>query len=188
MGWVDQIPRAGNLFIGGLQALYQPGVIRKVGITHVLSVIDFDVYQKREAAEFLGSKQFTQLNIDIDDEPNQNLLQHFDTMIRFIDDGLKSGGSVYVHCAMGKSRSATAVTAYLMQKYNLSRDDALDQLCEGRPVCSPNPGFMEQLAVFEQMLKAGNKDKAEQIYQNWLKDRFIGDWSEWERRDPRSKL
>jgi len=42
MGWVDLVPRAGKLYIGGLYALYQGDLIDKAGITHVLSVIDYD--------------------------------------------------------------------------------------------------------------------------------------------------
>jgi dual specificity phosphatase 12 len=42
MGWVDAVPRAGNLYIGGLYALYQGDLIDSAGITHVLSVIDYD--------------------------------------------------------------------------------------------------------------------------------------------------
>ncbi|QIW99611.1 hypothetical protein AMS68_005129 [Peltaster fructicola] len=185
MGWVDRVPRAGNLFIGGLYALYQPNAVKEAGITHVLSVIDFDVFQRKEAATFLQSKNYEHLNINIDDAPNEDLLQYFKQMTDFIDNGLSSGGSVYVHCAMGKSRSATAVTAYLMRKYGYDRDTALAQLCEGRPVCFPNPGFMEQLAVWEKVLKTDSEDEAKAIYNDWQQNRFIGDWSEWERRDPR---
>lgn len=187
MGWVDRVPRAGNLFIGGLYALYQPNAIKEAGITHVLSVIDFDVFQRKEAATFLRSKNYEHLNINIDDEPNENLLQYFKQMTDFVDAGLRSGGGVYVHCAMGKSRSATAVTAYLMRRYGLDRDTALAQLCEGRPVCYPNAGFMEQLGVYQEMLKAEDEDKMKAIYDEWQRNRFLGDWSEWEARDPRLK-
>jgi dual specificity phosphatase 12 len=42
MGWVDLVPRCGRLYIGGLYALYQTDLIEAAGITHVLSVIDYD--------------------------------------------------------------------------------------------------------------------------------------------------
>lgn len=83
---------------------------------------------------------------------------------------------------MGKSRSATIVVAYLMQKYGLSPSDALAQVCEGRPICSPNPGFMEQLETYHRMLKAANETKAAEIYRTWLENRFVGASWEWERR------
>lgn len=73
---------------------------------------------------------------------------------------------------MGKSRSATLVVAHLMHKYRLSRDDALAQLCEGRPVAGPNDGFMQQLAVYQHMLDArDDRVEAQAIYHRWLSGR-----------------
>lgn len=89
---------------------------------------------------------------------------------------------------MGKSRSATIVCAYLMRTYGVSPDEALEQLCEGRPVCSPNPGFMEQLRVYHRMLQSSDDRAADKVYQSWLKDRFTGDAWTWESRGAQSKL
>ena len=177
MGWVDQVPRAGKLYIGGLHALYQkPDLFDKAGITHIVSVLDFDIY---EAGAFSNYKH---IHIRQDDDPNENLLQHFKRSNSFIEEALSSGGGVFVHCAMGKSRSATIVCAYLMGKYDLTPTEALAQICEGRPVCSPNLGFMEQLEIYSQILKASGDAKADQIYRNWLDQRYIGDPWTWEAR------
>lgn len=188
MGWIDRVPRAGNLHIGGLYALYQPNVVKAAGVTHVLSVIDFDFYELQESSNFLKSQKYTHLVIPIEDDPNEDLLQHFEQMCNFIDEGLLGGGGVFVHCAMGKSRSATAIVAYLMWKYGFPAQDALSQVCEGRPVCSPNPGFMEQLDVYERMLSTRNKTEKQQIYDDWAKDRFKGFSHEWEARVMKAKL
>jgi dual specificity phosphatase 12 len=185
MGWIDRIPRAGNLHIGGLYALYQPNnVVKSAGVTHVLSVIDFSFYELKESSDYLRSQKYTHLVIPIEDDPNENLLQHFDQMTTFIDRALEGGGGVFVHCAMGKSRSAAAVVAYLMWKFGYGRDYALEIVCEGRPVCGPNPGFMEQLGVWERMLKRPLKDKEgkKRIYEEWLGGRFEGYAHEWEAR------
>lgn len=183
MGWIDRIPRAGNLHIGGLYALYQPNIV-KSGVTHVLSVIDFSFYELKESSDYLKSQNYTHLVIPIEDDPNEDLLQHFDQMTAFIDGALEGGGGVFVHCAMGKSRSATSVVAYLMWKYGYGRDYALALVCEGRPVCSPNPGFMEQLDVYERMLARPPRDKEgrREIYEAWLGNRFKGYSHEWEAR------
>jgi dual specificity phosphatase 12 len=114
--------------------------------------------------------------IKLDDDPNEVLLKHFSDTNAFIDNALSNGGAVFVHCAMGKSRSATIVCAYLMYKYGVSPEAALKQLCEGREVCDPNPGFKEQLKVYHTMLQT--KDNAEQqgIFQKWLDTRYTGTW------------
>lgn len=183
MGWLDQVPRVGKLFIGGLHALYQkPELFREHGITHILSVIDFDIYDRG------NFQQYKHFQIRIEDEPNENLLQHFKDCNAFIDDALNGGGAVFVHCAMGKSRSAALCCAYLMWEYGKSLSEALAQICESRPVCGPNPGFLEQLDVYSDMLKAGHEMEAEKLYQRWLKDRYIGDISAWEKRRLYSKL
>ena len=198
MGWVDRVPRAGNLYIGGLYALYQTDLIRAAGITHVLSVIDYDALLQEKFAHL---KHY---HIRADDHPNENLLQYFEEGVRYIDRALSeasrdssnsskaekrgedvgedSRGGVFVHCAMGKSRSATLVVAYLMWKYHLDPNTALDQLCEGRPVCDPNPGFKEQLLVWEKMCKTESEEDKKAIYEEWEKTRFRGEYWEWAAR------
>jgi dual specificity phosphatase 12 len=180
MGWVDLVPRCGKLYIGGLYALYQTDLIAAAGITHVLSVIDYDP---------LLQEKFHHLNhyhIRADDDPNEDLLQHFKATNAYIDEGLKNGG-VFIHCAMGKSRSATMVVAYLMWRDGKTWEEALEQLCEGRPVCDPNIGFKEQLGVYQEILKAKDEKDADAIYRQWLKERFKGDSWEWEARAKRLK-
>ena len=181
MGWLDKVPRAGNIYIGGLHALYQkPDLFAAAGITHIVSALDFDIY---EAGAF---SQYKHLHIRLDDDPNENLLQYFEESNGFIEDALQSGGAVFVHCAMGKSRSATLICAHLMKKYGVTSDQALMQVCEGRPVCDPNPGFKSQLVVYRTMLDSDGN--GERIYQQWLKDRYTGDWWSWDRRHRESKL
>ena len=177
MGWLDQIPRAGKLYIGGLHALYQkPDLFSQAGITHIISVLDFDIY---ETGHF---SKYEHIHIRQEDDPNEDLLQHFKSTNAFIEHALTNGGGVFVHCAMGKSRSATICCAYLMGKYGVSPTEALAQICEGRPVCSPNLGFMEQLDVYHRMLEAKDDREADRIHRTWLDERYIGDPWTWEAR------
>lgn len=204
MGWVDRVPRAGKLYIGGLYALYQTDLIRAAGITHVLSVIDYDPALKERFPDL----ELKHLHIRADDHPNENLLRCFEEVVGWMDGALGEvegktgeerrggngkgggeGGGVFVHCAMGKSRSATLVVAYLMWKYKLDPKVALDQLCEGRPVCDPNPGFKEQLEVWEEMCKKDSAEERKKVYDEWEKTRFTGEYWEWDqRRSERARL
>jgi dual specificity phosphatase 12 len=94
---------------------------------------------------------------------------------------------------MGKSRSAALVCAYLIWKDGLSPAAALEQVCEGRPVCDPNPGFKEQLEVWAEMCAVGGgeeeeeKKKKKEVYEAWEKTRFSGEVWEWEARMKRRR-
>ena len=54
--------------------------------------------------------------------------------IRFIDYHIKNNNSVFVHCYWGLMRSATIVTAYIMIKYNLSKEEAIQLVKDQRPL------------------------------------------------------
>ncbi|KAL4927188.1 dual specificity phosphatase YVH1 [Aspergillus undulatus] len=156
-----------NIYIGGIFALKNKAALSRANITHVLSVLrlqptddTFEAYQHHR--------------IEVDDIEDENLLEHFPAAIKFIQSGLDTGGSVLVHCAMGKSRSATICIAYLLhhQRSALTPQSALALLRESRPLCEPNSGFMEQLIAYHQM---GCPDDVilHPIYSRWLYRREV---------------
>ncbi|KAL3481613.1 protein-tyrosine phosphatase-like protein [Aspergillus californicus] len=156
-----------NIYIGGIFSLKNKAAMSRANITHVLSVLRlqptddiFSAYQHHHIA--------------IDDLDDENLLEHFPSAIKFIQSGLDSGGSVLVHCAMGKSRSATICIAYLLhhQRSALTPQSALAFLRESRPLCEPNPGFMKQLDVYHRM---GCPDDvtSQPSYSRWLYNREV---------------
>lgn len=73
---------------------------------------------------------------------------------------------------MGKSRSATVVCAYLMQRYGITPSQALAKVRETRPFCEPNDGFMRQLELYHEMATPEDLD-ATPAYQRWLYQREI---------------
>jgi dual specificity phosphatase 12 len=78
--------------------------------------------------------------------------------------------------AMGKSRSATICIAYLLhqQRSALTPQSALALLRKARPLCEPNDGFMEQLALYHEM---GCPDDVtgHPLYNRWLYHREVED-------------
>jgi hypothetical protein len=77
-----------------------------------------------------------------------------------------------VFSAMGKSRSATCVIAFLMQKYQISPLEALEQIRQSRPIVEPNEGFMQQLEMYHKMQTPINVEESP-VYQRWLYQREI---------------
>jgi len=52
--------------------------------------------------------------------------------IFFIENSINNNKPVYIHCYWGLMRSATVVAAYLMKKYNMPKDDAINIVREKR--------------------------------------------------------
>lgn len=73
-----------------------------------------------------------------------------------------------MHCLAGISRSVTVTVAYLMQKMNLSLNDAYDFVKRKKSNISPNFNFMGQLLDFERTLglssPCDNHAPREQLY------------------------
>lgn len=59
-------------------------------------------------------------------------------------------GGVLVHCAAGRSRSATVVAAHLMQDEHLSAEEAIEDIRQRWWIC-PNIGFRQQLELFHKL-------------------------------------
>ncbi|KAJ5179464.1 hypothetical protein N7492_002674 [Penicillium capsulatum] len=163
---MNQVP-GHNIYVGGIFCLKNKAGLERANITHVLSVLRMNPSEKT----FAGYEHHS---IDIDDVDDENLLEHFPAAVKFIQSGLDAGGSVLIHCAMGKSRSAAVCIAYLLQKRanTLTPNMALDIIRTGRPLCEPNDGFMEQLNLYYEM---GCPDDVvnHSLYQRWLYRRDV---------------
>ncbi|KAL8808071.1 MAG: hypothetical protein Q9182_000349 [Xanthomendoza sp. 2 TL-2023] len=161
---LDRVPGDANLYIGGIFTLKRKEALKEANITHVLSVLTLPL----DPALFEGYKH---LAIDIDDDEDADIIQHFPTSNAFVLEGLGRGGGVLVHCAMGKSRSATAIIAYLLSTSPAyTPTTALSLLRQTRPLCEPNLGFMHQLHLYHQMHCPADI-LSNPLYQRWCWDR-----------------
>uniref|UniRef100_A0A093VM79 protein-tyrosine-phosphatase n=2 Tax=Talaromyces marneffei PM1 TaxID=1077442 RepID=A0A093VM79_TALMA len=125
-----------NLYIGGVISLRNKAALQEANITHVVSVL-----------------RFQQLKIEVDDVDDEDLLQYFASANAFIQAGLDAGGGVLIHCAMGKSRSATICIAYLLHQHpkKLDPESALELIRKTRSIAEPNDDFMRQLWLYHEM-------------------------------------
>ena len=67
-----------------------------------------------------------------------------------IDDASLHSAPTYVHCKAGKSRSVTAVMAYLIHANHWTLSRAYTFVLERRKGISPNIGFVSELMNFEE--------------------------------------
>ena len=140
------ISEAGGLYVGGLDALDNPDLLEENRVTHILTVLEFDYcdYEEFDCYE--------KMLITAEDDPREDLLQHFSDTNLFIQDALADDGAVLVHCAMGHSRSVTIACAYLMWAHRLSAKTALSLLQSYHAEAQPNEGFMRQLEAYGRIL------------------------------------
>ncbi|KAI6847012.1 dual specificity protein phosphatase 12, partial [Hortaea werneckii] len=165
MALLDKVPGELKLYIGGLFTLRRKEALQEAGITHVLSILRLPLDQDL-------FRDYHHKVVEVDDVDDENLLEHFPSCNDFIQDALDGGGGVFVHCAMGKSRSATVVCAYLMRRYGITSDQALSQIREARPLCEPNEGFWKQLELYHAMATPANVEETP-AYQRWLYQREV---------------
>jgi len=72
-------------------------------------------------------------------------------------------GSVLVHCAAGKSRSASLVIAYLMREFKWKYEEAFNYVKSKRSIVQPNPGFVKLLKNCEITFGVNNNDKTDEL-------------------------
>ncbi|KAG2559893.1 hypothetical protein PVAP13_8KG035563 [Panicum virgatum] len=92
----------------------------------------------------------TRMAVPLRDTEAENLLDHLEPCLHFVDEGRKVG-NVLVHCFAGVSRSASIIVAYLMRSEQKSLEEALQSLKEVSESACPNDGFLDQLKLFQEM-------------------------------------
>jgi protein-tyrosine phosphatase len=91
-------------------------------------------------------------HLPINDSALERLTDVIQLSLPIIHDAICSGKRVIVHCAMGISRSASIVLAYLMAYKSMTFVNAYLYVFQRRPVIRPNHGFFRQLLLFERKL------------------------------------
>ncbi|KAG0938695.1 hypothetical protein G6F57_006567 [Rhizopus arrhizus] len=69
--------------------------------------------------------------------------------VHFIEEAKRNHEPIYVHCKAGKSRSITAILAYLVTSEKWTLKQAYRHVIKARPTMSPNIGFITELMKME---------------------------------------
>ncbi|XP_008059709.1 dual specificity protein phosphatase 13 isoform X3 [Carlito syrichta] len=140
-----------NLFLGDAYAARDKSKLIQLGITHVVNAAA-GKFQVDTGAKFYRGMPLEYYGIEADDNPFFDLSVYFLPVARFIRAALSAPqGRVLVHCAMGVSRSATLVLAFLMIYENMTLVEAIQMVQAHRNIC-PNSGFLRQLQVLDNRL------------------------------------
>ena len=146
----------GAVYLGGYKGVINLAFLQANNITHILNTA-------KGLEDVLGPKfveliKKTNANLSIvtmetnwvDDPSFQIELSNLREAVLFIEEARASSGNVLVHCAQGRSRSSTAVIAYVMCKQKLKSEEATSFVQKRRLMACPNPGFQQILRTFYQ--------------------------------------
>lgn len=128
-----------SIILGGLplETKNHSLAISHLGVKSVLSVVEAFEQEPGLRHVPVSQDRWAVLNINTkrvearDFNPlTQNQLKEG---VAFLEEQLKQGHKVYIHCKAGRGRSASVVLAYLMKTYGFSFDEAFEEVFSQRP-------------------------------------------------------
>lgn len=128
-----------SVFIGDKNGASDIRILLNYGITHIINCA-------AEIPNYFESDHFSYLKLDLLDT-NDSLSPAIQQSCKFIKDTLQQNhnAKIFVHCRMGRSRSASVVIYYLMKEHNIDFVDAFFELKMVRPIIDPNDSYRLQL-------------------------------------------
>jgi len=134
-----------RLFLGSFKHSEKYDIISELKITHILNIT-------AECENVHEDKGIKYLKISILDESDKEIHNHFKQAYEFIHEALSDDNSnhILIHCAMGKSRSATITIMFLMKRFSWNFEKAFNFVKRKREIVCPNEGFVQRLQEFEQ--------------------------------------
>ncbi|XP_074531972.1 dual specificity protein phosphatase 13B-like, partial [Halichoeres trimaculatus] len=145
-----------NLYIGDESVARDKSTLSSLGVTHIMNAAA-GRHRINTGLLFYKDLDVVYLGVEAADHPEFDLRPFFNSSALFIDGALRQSGKVFVHCAMGVSRSGALVLAYLMICHGLSLVDAITAVRLNRDI-GPNSGFLEQLRQLELSLRDIKED------------------------------
>jgi protein-tyrosine phosphatase len=104
--------------------------LKSQSVTAILSLLSLD---DEEESGVRGIVETTKAaleyrNVPVNDFDDLDLKQRLPACVEALDDLLRKGHKVYVHCTAGVTRSPTVVAAYLHWRLHWPLEEALDHL------------------------------------------------------------
>lgn len=144
-----------HLFISNWEQSNNIDSIKKNNIQAVLTIVTEP--KPVNIINYYNKNNIDFLYLYLNDLPDEDISQFFDKSYDFIDNHIKKGHNVLVHCMAGVSRSVTLVLNFIIRKmYETKKvmvcpcyivNYALNLIKEKRNVANPNKGFLKQLLL-----------------------------------------
>lgn len=134
----------GRIHVGPFLNARSRSWLHRHGVTHIVNAT--------EDAPCLFERDIRYLRVAVRDAAGADLSSHFERCNAFVCYALSRGGSVLVHCHMGKSRSAALLAAFLLREEGMTLPEALQYARFIRQAAAPNPRFLRQLKRYEEQI------------------------------------
>lgn len=139
-------------FLGGCDV--SAATLANCGVTHVLSLVSPRRGQRAAAVD----GEFVRLVLELEDEFDAEL--PLTEALAFLSSAARTGSIPYVHCELGRSRSAAVVIAWLMHRRaeacaTVSLLDCWALVSRTRRISALNYGFFARLCDLEAQLRGG---------------------------------
>ena len=138
----------GKLYWGNEILAKDEEELKQMGINAILNLIH---YKNPEDEIHYKSKDITLVHLSIKDLPT-NTIHWCEEGSKFIEEQLKLGKIVYVHCIYGISRSSTQIMHYLITRQHYTLKKAFFYLRKTRHIVCPTYGFMKGLSELDKQL------------------------------------
>ena len=142
-----------GLYLGNINSVYDKVQLKKLGITHIISVIDGFIPPYPD--------DFNYLVINALDSENTDLSSNFEDTNAFISNAFDNNENILIHCQAGRSRSASIVISYLIKVFGISVHTCIDIIKSKRKIIEPNKSFVKQLELYYNNLYVSNIDMCE---------------------------
>ena len=132
-----------NLYLGNINAANDIDFLQKNQINSIVNCSN-----EIEFNEYFNDKHKFRLLIDDNKEPEniKKIKENIFDALKFIDNEINKKHVILVHCYFGLMRSATVVAAYLIVKYKMSVNDAVEFLKKkNKMIFNRNYNFIEIL-------------------------------------------
>ncbi|AYV82778.1 MAG: hypothetical protein Hyperionvirus2_146 [Hyperionvirus sp.] len=129
-----------HLYLGAIWNAHNMNELTYFNINKIINV-GYEIYNKFHDA-FQYKKFFW------DDIEEFDISIDLDSVAQIIHEAVNSKKNVLVHCYMGRSRSPSAIIAYLIKHKGLTVDEALKLIQSKKSDVQPNKGFIQQLRSY----------------------------------------
>lgn len=160
----DIIQITDNIYIGNLSTSINYDILKKNGITHIISAIQYFSPSYPDKLNYLHVNSY--------DLEEYNISNHFQETNIFIKNAIQNNGKLFIHCLRGVSRSVSIVLAYLMTLDDFYNDNfnveenykhILKYIQSKRPISLPNTQFETQIINFYKLIKKEKGKEKENV-------------------------